>query len=152
MLKYLIILFAIALAVAPLTNFLPSKRQRKLARMREQAAVGGLFVELRNLPSSAAQVPAARAAQQVIYYGLRLKPSRNAPRQRLAWLRENDDWEGLQRRSEPPLVAAALPPTVRALGMDEGSCGVYWHEDGEEDDVAVIVSALKDWELSLSGG
>ena len=47
--KYFLILFVLALAIAPLTHFLPSKRQRQIARMREYAALHGMFVEFRKL-------------------------------------------------------------------------------------------------------
>ena len=52
-LKYLLIVFVIALALAPLSHFVPSKRQRHIARLREYAAVHGLFVEFRSLPGTA---------------------------------------------------------------------------------------------------
>ena len=58
--KYLLILFIIALALAPLTHFLPSKRQRKVAGLREYAAVHGLFVEFRKLPGSEREAVRAR--------------------------------------------------------------------------------------------
>ncbi len=47
---YLLIIFVIAVALAPLSHFVPSKRQRQIARMREYAAVHGLFVEFRGVP------------------------------------------------------------------------------------------------------
>ena len=53
MLTFLLIVFVIALALAPLGHFVPSKRQRAIARMREYAAVHGLFVEFRDLPVQA---------------------------------------------------------------------------------------------------
>ena len=46
---YLLIIFVIALALAPLSHFVPSKRQREIARLREYAAVeleqAGLAIE-----------------------------------------------------------------------------------------------------------
>ncbi|WP_207796401.1 hypothetical protein [Pseudohalioglobus lutimaris] len=149
--KYLLIVFILGLAVAPLTHFLPSKRQRQLARMREYAAVHGLFVEFRDLPAAAGHSAQAARTRQVIYYGKRLVASRGEPRQRRAWLREDDGWRGLQRRWEEPVSAAVMPASVMALGVDEGSCGAYWMEDGEESDVEVIVEALQLWAGALSG-
>ena len=151
MLKYLIILFVLAMAIAPLTHFLPSKRQRQLARMREYAAVHGLFVEFRDLPQADDAAGRAGKTQQSIYYGKRLRPSRAEPRQRRAWLREEGGWRGLHRRWTPPAIAEAMPASVLALGVDEGSCGIYWQEAGEEADVELIVEALKGWEVVLSG-
>ena len=63
-LKYLLIVFVIALALAPLSHFVPSKRQRHIARLREYAAVHGLFVEFRSLPGTARE----RADGHTIYY------------------------------------------------------------------------------------
>ena len=75
--KYLLIVFIIFLALAPLSHFVPSKRQRKIARLREYAAVHGLFVEFRHLPGSSREGSPARASgQQIIYYGKRLPPAR----------------------------------------------------------------------------
>ena len=151
MLKYLLILFVLAMAVAPLTHFLPSKRQRQLARMREYAAVHGLFVEFRDLPAVDGLSPAGERAQQVIYYGKRLPPSRGEPRPRRAWVRDTEGWRGQQRRWEAPGAADAMPGSVRALGVDDGSCGAYWLVDGVVEVVEEIVRAVEDWEAALGG-
>ena len=60
-----LILFVIALALAPLWHFLPSKGQRKAARMREHAAVQGLFVEFRELPGAAKRSLSCRQVPEV---------------------------------------------------------------------------------------
>ena len=156
MLKYLLILFVLALAIAPLTHFLPSKRQRKLAQLREYAAVHGLFVEFRDLPGSKeAGERIGRKAKQVIYYGLRLPASHNKPRSRQAWVREGPPsqivvnealvWRGLGHREVVNSHLNMLPLAVNALGVDESSCGVYWQEDGLEEDVEAIRVALNSW-------
>lgn len=146
--KYLFILFVIALALAPLSHFFPSKRQRLVARMREYAAVHGLFVEFRDLPARGAREPANRKAQ-VIYYGKRLPPSRDKVRSRLAWLPGDDGWSGLSHRQPAPAGWELLPASIQALGIDEGSCGIYWQEQGEEADVEKIVAALEEWAGAL---
>ncbi len=151
--KYLLILFVVALALAPLSHFFPNKRQRKVARMREYAAVHGLFVEFRDLPArSARSGDPARRESQVIYYGKRLPPSRDRVRPRLAWLREDEDWSGLGHRQAAPAAAGLLPAAVQALGVDEASCGIYWQEQGEEAEVADIVAALEQWADKLGTG
>lgn len=147
--KILFILFVVAVALAPLTHFMPSKRQRLVARMREYAAVHGLFVEFRNLPSRPPVPGREGRSQQIIYYGKRLPPSRREPRQRVAWLREADGWRSLQKRVEPPPAATDLPPSILAISVDEGSCGAYWDEAGEVQDVALIVAALETWQQQL---
>lgn len=139
--KYWLILLALALAVAPLTHFVPSKRQRHQARLREYAAVHGLFVEFRDLPG----VSASGRAEPVIYYGKRLPASRGAPRLRRAWLREGEGWRGTGHRDAAPVGTGEFPATVLALSEDEGSRGAYWREEGEEADVRSIVAALEAW-------
>ncbi|RLQ22933.1 hypothetical protein DWB85_05690 [Seongchinamella sediminis] len=150
--KFLLILFIVALALAPLTHFLPSKRQRLVARMREYAAVHGLFVEFRDLPSRTPVSGSGGRSQQVIYYGKRLPPSRRERRLRTAWLREDDGWRSLGRRVAAPAAAAGLPASVLAISVDEGSCGAYWQEAGAEADVEQIVAALEAWVRLLQEG
>ena len=74
---YLLIAFVIAVALAPLSHFVPSKKQREIARMREYAAVRGMFVEFRRVPGRDSSAPAGRerASQDTIYYGKRLPPA-----------------------------------------------------------------------------
>ena len=87
--KYLLIFFIVALALAPLTHFLPSKRQRKVAGLREYAAVHGLFVEFRNLPGSEQEAVRARTPRgDIIYYGKRLPPPRRGEARRGRWVRD----------------------------------------------------------------
>lgn len=150
--KYLLILFVIALALAPLSHFFPSKRQRLVARLRESAAIHGLFVEFRDLPSrgSGEHLSSSRKSAQVIYYGKRLAPSRNKPRSRLAWLPDDDSWRGVDHREEAPIVSENLPAAVQALGVDEASCGIFWQEEGDEGDVDQIVQSLEAWAEQLS--
>ncbi len=161
MLKYLLILFVLALAIAPLTHFLPSKYQRKVARLREYAAVHGLFVEFRDLPGSKeAGARIGRKAEQVIYYGLRLPASRIKSRSRLAWLRDGPPaqttvidepiWRGLGHREAVNSCLNTLPEAVSAVGLDEASCGIYWLEAGSEEDVEAIRAALKNWAEALN--
>ena len=144
--KYLLILFIIAVALAPLSHFLPSKRQRQQARMRETAAVSGLFVEFRSLPGSASgRQPAGADSGRVIYYGKRLPASLRERPRRAAWIRDGDTWRALEAGSQPPAILRDLPASVPAASVDEGSCGVYWQEDGGEDEVKVIVGVLEAW-------
>lgn len=150
--EILFILFVIAVALAPLTHFLPSKRQRQVAKLREYAAVHGLFVEFRNLPGSDVSITgAAQRAQQIIYYGKRLPPSRREPRPRLAWLPGEQGWRGQGHRLPAPRCIEAFPPQILACSQEEGSCGVYWLEPGTEQDVRCIVDAVEAWKGDLTG-
>ena len=148
--KYLLIIFVMALAVAPLTHFLPSKRQRQVVRLREYAAVHGLFVEFRDLPGSReVGQRTGRRAEQVIYYGLRLVPSRNKPRGQRTWLRNADGWRGFEHREVLNPRMQGVPEAVSAIGFGEASCGIYWLEAGTEEDVEAIRVALNNWAQEL---
>lgn len=144
--EYLLIAFILLVALAPLSHFVPSKRQRKQAQLREAAALQGLFVEFRPLPGTA---PDAANEAPVIYYGLRLTPSRGRGRRRGAWLRQGDNWRGLARREAPPAVLQDCPPSVLAASIDEGSCGLYWREDGDASTVSVLRDVLQKWQHQL---
>ncbi|WP_116364242.1 hypothetical protein [Parahaliea mediterranea] len=155
---YLIIAFVIAIALAPLSHFVPSKQQRRQARLREAAAVQGLFVEFRDLPRSAAPGAAGVRADS-LYYGLRLRPSRGRQRRRGAWLREETgEWRALadgpghslQARRAVPQALLEMPESVLAASVDEGSCGIYWREAGDLSTVAEIRRLLGDWGAQLA--
>jgi len=150
---YLLIIFIIALALAPLSHFVPSKRQRRIAHLREYAAVHGLFVEFRTLPDAAS--PAARSAASpggdIIYYGRRLPPRRGAPVQRGSWVYDREGWRGLDRRLTVPALLLQLPGAILAASVEEASCGIYWQESGSEQDVEQIRQVLEAWSGTLLG-
>lgn len=148
MLKYLLIALVVGLALAPLTHFLPSKRQRQVARMREFAAVQGLFVEFRDLPGFDDRRESR--PEQVIYYGRRLAPSRGKRRQSRAWLAAEEGWRGVNHREPAPDCFTGLPPQIMAASVDESSCGVYWLEADEDTGVEAIVDVLQTWSEALN--
>ncbi len=146
MLNYLLIAFIVVIALAPLTHFLPSKRQRRQAAMREAAALGGLFVEFRSLPGAAAgRVP--QAQQDVIYYGRRLAPSRGRGNRRGAWLQRDGEWRSVTAGPRVPVPEPLRACSADILGasVDEGSCGVYWQEQGDAATVGDIRDILLAW-------
>jgi len=148
---YLLILFVIALALAPLSHFVPSKRQREVARLREYAAVNGLFVEFRGLPGQPPGRPREPAGDQTIYYGRRLPASKKRSASSLAWLRDGDNWRPLERGAGIPAALQQLPPQVLAASADEHSCGAYWRESGGVEVVEQIRQALEAWSGQLRG-
>ncbi len=139
---YLLIVLVIALALAPLSHFLPSKQQRKQARLREYAAVHGLFVEFRDAPSLAGT---QRPSGQVIYYGKRIPATLATRISPAAWVRAADGWLCVNGRIAAPSPMEALAANIFAASIDACSCGVYWTESGEEEDVERIRQALADW-------
>jgi hypothetical protein len=144
---YLLIALVIGLALAPLLHFLPSKRQRALASLREAAAVGGLFVEFRDLPESGSPERRPPAAErQLIYYGLRLPPSRGKESRSGAWVwGAEDGWRAARGRAAVPPILLEMPAEILAASVDEGSCGVYWRESGDVDTVHTIRRLLGLW-------
>jgi hypothetical protein len=142
MLNYLLIIFVIVLALAPLGHFLPSKRQREIARMREYAAVHGLFVEFRDMPNiGGAPVP----MREVIYYGKRLPNKRANPVDSAAWVRTQEGWRSAGRRLPVPGPVQELPSDIIAASVDPSSCGVYWAESTGEGGVEHIRQILERW-------
>ena len=155
---YLFILFIIALAMAPLWHFLPSKGQRKAARMREQAALQGLFVELRKLPGAetvAELSPGARG--MVIYYGKRLPATRDDRVLSGNWVVGSDGWRSVGKRLPVPPEFQQLPAGILGAGVDRSSCGIYWTEAigqqgetaAEEAIVGQITQVLGTWSETI---
>jgi len=145
--KFLLILFVVALALAPLAHFLPDKRQRKIARLREYAAVHGLFVEFRELPGTPVEQP---RDGRVIYYGKRVPARVGAAVERGAWKRSDGEWTGVKTRRPAPPQLRELSADILAGSVDSASCGVYWTESGEEDAVEQIRGALERWIAELA--
>jgi hypothetical protein len=148
---YLLIILVIAVALAPLSHFVPSKRQRKVARLREYAAVHGLFVEFRTLPGakSGRQSPKLAAGGDIIYYGRRLPPRRGEPVVRAGWIAGQEGWRGLDRRAQVPDLLRQLPTGILAASADEASCGIYWQESGSDGEVERIRQVLEAWAEQL---
>jgi len=144
--EYFLIVFVIFLALAPLTHFIPSKRQRLVARLRETAAVSGLFVEYRSPPEKGKRQHKGGA---LIYYGKRLPNTRGASIERMAWLRDDWGWRGLDKPADTPEVLPTLPEEIIIATVDEGSCGVYWDEDGGEEVLVEICRVLEAWSDQL---
>lgn len=147
MLTYLLIIFIIALALAPLAHFMPSKRQRAVAGLREYAAVHGLFVEFRHAPSRAA---APATVRDVLYYGKRLPTSRSDTIQTAAWSRDSQGWRSVGVRLPVPPPLEALSVEVLAASVDQFSCGVYWRETEGEEAVEQIRQVLERWSELLT--
>lgn len=146
--KYLLILFVVALAIVPLTHFLPSRRQRQLARMREYAAVHGLFVEFRELDGVTG---VTERNGTVIYYGKRLPANPGCPIESGTWVKSGVDWRSLGPLRAVPQPLLDLEVPLLGGSVDESSCGVYWTETAAEDAVEDIRQALERWHAELTG-
>lgn len=144
---YLIIGVVVVLALAPLWHMMPSPGQRRVAKLREAAALAGLFVEFRDLPLSPERsARLSTSERQVLYYGLRLPASRGEPRNSVQWERvSGSDWRSKDRSCALPEAVAALPAAVLAVGLSEASCGLYWREEGSPEEVDDFAQVLKAW-------
>lgn len=155
---YLLILFIVALALAPLLHFLPSKGQRRAARMREQAALHGLFVEFRKLPGAETVAGLSHSAKSmVIYYGKRLPPARADRVVAGNWVVGTDGWRSVDKLRPVPAEFQQLPPGILGAGVDQASCGIYWTESAdqrgetpsEEQIVEQIRQVLEAWSATI---
>lgn len=145
--ELLLIAGAILMVLAPLSNFFPSPRQRRQASLRQAAAQAGLFVEFRDLPGG--RSPTNPEIGEVIYYGLRLPPSLARGRRRQAWWREGLAWTPLPAAGPAPSCLEGCPEEVLAASVDEGSCGLYWQEQGDAAMVQSMGKLLVQWRDSL---
>ena len=109
--------------------------------MREYAAINGLFVEFREIPVRRPSTATARSSN-TIYYGKRVKARGRGPEKRIAWLREGEQWVGISRRDPVPAELSRFPGCVSAASADPESCGVYWQEQGGEEDIDQICLTL----------
>ncbi len=131
------------LALAPLSHFWPSKQQRRLAHIREVAALSGLYVELRKLPMHRKvdiHIP-QDDRRYWVYYGLRLAPKVKLPVG--SWLRTADGWVTLTGDHDLPPALAVLPEGFDVVSSTPGSVGFFWQERGGEDLLAQAVKCLK---------
>ncbi|MCB1689329.1 MAG: hypothetical protein KDI33_12615 [Halioglobus sp.] len=142
MLTFLLIIAVIAIAIAPLIHFLPSKRQREVAGLREYAAVHGLFVEFRHAPTGG---EVSGPIRDVIYYGKRLPSSRASAVESAAWTRDGEGWRSVGRRLPAPAPLEELSVEIIAASVDQFSCGVYWRETEGEAAVEQIRQILERW-------
>lgn len=145
-----IILVAIAVALVPLVQFLPSQRQREIASLREHAAVSGLFVEFRDIPGRPEfRKQAGVTPGTVIYYGKRLRSSVAEPRQAQHWITHDGQWQAVGKRQAVPAAFADLPDGTLAASCDESSCGIYWVESNSIAEVDQICTVLDAWSEAL---
>ena len=119
--------------------------------MREYAAVHGLFVEFRRLPGSVetGDKQPVTPRGDIIYYGRRLPPPRGNSDRGGNWLQDNQGWRSHGRRVPVPAPLLDLPAGILAASVDDNSCGIYWQEAGEQEEVEQIRQVLEGWSGEL---
>ncbi len=132
--SYLLILLVIFIALSPLISMMPSKRQRKLAELRQAAASAGLYVKLEK----------AEEGGQRVFYGCRRQRGDNAVA--AATLAPAEEGWRTTAGSWPDARLAALEPLpsgVLAVREDREGVGVNWDEEGTREDVETIARVLR---------
>jgi len=147
-LVYLLIVLILALAIAPILHFRPTRRQRLVTQLRDTALKYGLFVEFRkdNIFDKCNLSPNVDRAD-IIFYGLRIPLSveMELKKEREVWLRDEEGWRNLDKNNEFPNSLSSLPRDVLAASFDIRCYGVYWTERGEVKDVEKISRILANW-------
>lgn len=141
---YLVIFAVLAVALAPLIHVMPSKAQRRVAHLREFAALQGMFVEFRAAPEGvlSAWESSHFLKGRTIYYGLRFAATKRQRHEKRAWVWGEDGWRSLPRGEGVPASLTKLPAEIFAASIDQGSCGIYWQERGGDAEIKQIKQAL----------
>ena len=167
--SWLIVLLVLLAAFGPVAYFMPSRRDRQLADLREQARRLGVDVSLARLPKLAAS-PDERVSPggqrrvpvlDCVDWSLRTeRGDADWPRVRLLRhertefpaLPELADWEldrSFHPAAPPQAVLARLasyvsdvPADAVGLALSEGRASLYWHERGFDGDSAARAQAV----------
>lgn len=132
--SYLLIIFVIFVALAPLLSMMPSRRQRALADLRQAAASSGLYVKLER----------EGPGEERVYYGCRRQRGDNKAAPALlvqtpdGWQQERGNWP-----AERLQALSALPAGVGLLREDGEGIALTWDEQGTREDVDAIARALR---------
>jgi hypothetical protein len=136
---YLWIALVVMVALSPLISMRPTRRQRLIADLRQQAAICGVNVQLRALPGS------PEGGELLPYYG-RLRQRGDRPvTANAVYRREGEAWRASAGDTPEQLrvLFAELPMGVSHVCENLQGVGVFWDERGEEADVRRIDEVLK---------
>jgi hypothetical protein len=137
-LTWLLIVFIVFVALAPLMTMMPTRQQKQLANIRQAAAVAGLQVQLHEPPGLGAN------KRLMACYGLRA-----GHRQRLtptgSFVREGESWRNLDRRGTvlPNTAGHTFPEGVSHLVVAPDQVLAFWDEHGDTGDIDTIKSGLE---------
>ncbi|MEP5765595.1 MAG: hypothetical protein ABJ308_13440 [Halieaceae bacterium] len=139
--SYFWVALLIFAALSPLIAMRPSKRQLRIARLREAAALNGLYVELKSMPT--ANSPTAHVA----YYACRRQRADGPGTQAglSMYAREEDGWRALRGAWPARNVAllSQLPASISLVCEDVAGVGVFWDESGSVEDLEPIADTLR---------
>lgn len=144
--SYLIIVLVVALALAPIMAFKPSKAQKHQVALRDRARELGLQVQIGDLPQTHRQQVRREDPQLGVIYRL-LWRHPDARFVQIHYLLHRDETE--PNRDPPAIrdalqqVLAALPAAVIAVDFTNVGVAVYWREQGDTATVAAIAEQLR---------
>lgn len=144
--SYLIILFVVALALAPILALKPSKQQKHLIKLRDRARQLGLQVQVCEMPQThRQQVRREDTESGVVYRLLWRHPLAKVRQIQFLLLRPETE-----RNTAPAPVLAllqkyldSLPDIIAAIEFTNIGVAVYWQEQGDVDVVETINNSLQ---------
>ncbi|BFM06978.1 hypothetical protein [Halioxenophilus aromaticivorans] len=154
----LIIVLVIAMAVGPVMLMQPSGRQRRLAKLRQQAANQGLTVSTGGWPSKAGKRPTGAMRYSLPWAAddrhhdklLLVKKDYQHELHVAGCWQLYSDQDQVRPSTEQFLQSANLPAGVYAMGFDGLGAFVDWSEDRSED-LTAVAEFLLALRASVSG-
>ncbi len=142
---YLLIVFVLALALAPIFALMPSKRQKLQMELRDRARQIGLQVLVCDIPQTRRQQVRQQRTEQGVVYRRLWEHSEMLKKQfQYIRVRGDDNPEPMPSEIKVQLeqLLFNLPDSVRAVDCATVGLGVYWKEEGSQDDVSMIKEQL----------
>jgi hypothetical protein len=136
------VLLVAGAVLGPLLAVLPSKRQRYLAELRDQAGAYGVQVRVRQLPEVPPRMRYVPAPDLMCYE--RVLEGRRAPPWRSSLFVRNEagDWQSPDPERSPPALLDALPGGATLAVLGGQTLQIYWDEQGGEPALASIATAM----------
>jgi hypothetical protein len=137
--SYFWILLVVLVALSPLISAMPTRRQRRIADLRQAAAVSGLYVQLRESPLEDKSAPLHP------FYGRRRQREHGQLQAPVSYRHSEQGWMALEGEWAPAAVALLEQlPAGASLACEElQGVGIYWDESGEKADVLQINEVLR---------
>ena len=131
---WLMILQVEFVALAPLLEMMPSRRQRQVARLRQLARERGMQVQLRPAP------PLLRIDDSLAWYSRPLVAAADVSLPPGEYIRDYDGWRRRAGTSPHQLAELldGLPADANYVNVEQRAVGVFWEERGEPEDLESI--------------
>lgn len=143
--SYLIILFVVALALAPVLALMPSKQQKHLIALRDSARAAGLQVQVCKLPQTHRQKVRKEDEESGVAYRLLWRhPDARFKTIHFTVLRAEVSAHESEGHIESILRTAldSLPDCIMGLEFTNIGLAAFWQEQGDTDSVEIIAQTL----------